>query len=49
VRDYLRHFWTHWSGPADVRLRHVDCGHFVPLERPREFAAAVAGAAGFDR
>jgi pimeloyl-ACP methyl ester carboxylesterase len=123
VRRYLRHFWTHWSGPgfaltdehvdhlvsvyaepgaftasigwyrvgvgglarvvaerapqpaeritvpttvlwpdhdplfpsawsdrldeffADVRLQHVDSGHFLPLERPREFAAAVAAAA----
>ncbi|MEU7905205.1 alpha/beta hydrolase [Actinoplanes sp. NPDC049118] len=122
VRRYLRHFWTHWSGPgftlaedhldhlvalysepgafaasigwyrygasglarvaaepvpqpaeritvpttvlwpehdplfptgwsdrldrffADVRLRHVDGGHFLPLECPREFAAAVATA-----
>jgi pimeloyl-ACP methyl ester carboxylesterase len=124
VRGYLRHFWTHWSGPgftltdehldhlvsvyaapgaftaslgwyrvdsggldrvvgeraprpeerigvpttvlwpdhdplfppgwsdrlgeffADVRLRPVDGGHFVPLECPRGFAAAVAAAAG---
>ena len=124
VRCYLRHFWTHWSGPGfavteehldhlvavysgpgafiasigwyrvgagglarvvaervppsaeritvpttvlwpdhdplfppdwsdrldqffvDVRLQQVDSGHFVPLERPREFAAAVAAAAG---
>ncbi|ROP33143.1 pimeloyl-ACP methyl ester carboxylesterase [Couchioplanes caeruleus] len=30
---------------ADVRLQHVDSGHFLPLERPREFAAAVAAAA----
>lgn len=124
VRSYLRHFWTHWSGPgftlpeshlehlvslyaepgaftasmhwyrvgsgglarvvaeavpqpadriavpttalwpghdplfpaswsdgldrffADVRLEQVDGGHFVPLECPREFAAAVNTAAG---
>jgi pimeloyl-ACP methyl ester carboxylesterase len=124
VRHYLRHFWTHWSGPgftvtdehldhlvsvyaapeafaasigwyrvgsgrldrvvgerapdpahrigvpttvlwpdqdplfpvewsdrlgeffADLRVRHVDGGHFVPMECPREFAAAVAAAAG---
>jgi pimeloyl-ACP methyl ester carboxylesterase len=124
VRGYLRHFWTHWSGPgfiltdehldhlvevyagpgaftasigwyrvgagglarvvaervpqaaeritvptmvlwpdhdplfppawsdrldqffADVRLQHVDSGHFLPLERPRQFAAAGAAAAG---
>jgi pimeloyl-ACP methyl ester carboxylesterase len=123
VRCYLRHFWTHWSGPgftlaadhldhlvsryaepgaftaslrwhrvgsgglarvvaeeapwpeerisppttvlwpahdplfppgwsdrlgqffADVRLQHVDGGHFLPLECPREFAAAVRAAA----
>jgi len=123
VRHYLRHFWTHWSGPgftlpddhldhlvsvyaepgaftasigwyrvgvgglarvaaerapqpaeritvpttvlwpnhdplfppvwsdrlnqffADVRLQHVDSGHFLPLERPHEFAAAVAATA----
>jgi pimeloyl-ACP methyl ester carboxylesterase len=123
VRGYLRHFWTHWSGPgftlsdchldhlvsvyaepgafaasigwyrvdagglarvsgerapqpaqritvpttvlwpdhdplfpsswsdrldqffADVRLQHVDSGHFLPMECPREFAAAVAAAA----
>jgi surfactin synthase thioesterase subunit len=31
---------------ADVRLRRVDGGHFLPLECPREFAAAVAAAAG---
>jgi pimeloyl-ACP methyl ester carboxylesterase len=31
---------------ADVRLQHIDSGHFVPLERPREFAAAVAAAVG---
>jgi pimeloyl-ACP methyl ester carboxylesterase len=124
VRCYLRHFWTHWSGPgftlsedhlehlvclyaepgaftaslswyrvgsgglarvlsepvpqpanritvpttvlwpehdplfpagwsdgldrffADVRLEHVNGGHFVPLECSREFAAAVNTAAG---
>jgi pimeloyl-ACP methyl ester carboxylesterase len=122
VRRYLRHFWTHWSGPrftlteehldhlvsvyaepgaftasigwyrvgagglarvaaeraprpseriaapttvlwpehdplfpvawsdrldaffADVRLQHVDSGHFVPLEHPHDFAAAVTAA-----
>jgi pimeloyl-ACP methyl ester carboxylesterase len=31
---------------ANVRLQHVDSGHFVPLERPQDFAAAVAAAAG---
>ena len=32
---------------ADVRLRSLDgAGHFTPLERPRDFAAAVAAAAG---
>jgi pimeloyl-ACP methyl ester carboxylesterase len=34
---------------ADVRLVHVDGGHFLPLECPREFAAAVAAAAGTAR
>lgn len=29
---------------AQVRLQHVNGGHFLPLERPREFAAAVATA-----
>lgn len=123
MRRYLRHFWTHWSGPgftlpddhldhlvsvyaepgaftasigyhvgvgglarvtaeraprpaeritvpttalwpdhdplfppawsdrldqffADVRLQRVDSRHFLPLERPHEFAAAVAATAG---
>lgn len=31
---------------ADLRLQRVDSGHFLPLECPREFAAAVAAAAG---
>ncbi|GAA1027595.1 alpha/beta hydrolase [Virgisporangium ochraceum] len=122
VRDYLRHFWTHWSGPgfavpdehldrlvsryaepgaftasvgwyrvgggglarvvaerppppaeriavpttvlwpdhdplfptswsdrldqffADAQIQRIDSGHFVPLERPHQFAAAVAAA-----
>jgi pimeloyl-ACP methyl ester carboxylesterase len=119
VRRYLRHFWTHWSGPgftltddhlvsvyaepgaftasigwyrvgtgalarvaaeqapqpaqritapttvlrpdhdplfpfawsdrldqffANLRLQHVDSGHFLPLERPEVFATAVAAA-----
>ncbi len=44
-------FPTDWSDRldrffADVRLQQVDGGHFVPLERPQEFAAAVAAAAG---
>jgi pimeloyl-ACP methyl ester carboxylesterase len=34
---------------ADVRVEHVDGGHFLPLERPREFAAALAAAAGLTR
>lgn len=125
VRAYLRHFWTHWSGPefgptddhldhlvsvyaepgaftasigwyragagaiarsvaeraprpadrirvpttvlwpehdplfppewshrlddffADIQVRHIDgVGHFTPLECPRQFAAALATAAG---
>jgi pimeloyl-ACP methyl ester carboxylesterase len=42
-------FPTAWSDRldrffADVRLQHVDSGHFVPVERPEEFAAAVAAA-----
>jgi pimeloyl-ACP methyl ester carboxylesterase len=32
---------------ANVRLQHVDgVGHFTPLECPRDFAAALAAAAG---
>jgi hypothetical protein len=31
---------------ADVRLSHVDGGHFLPLECPEAFAAAVNTAAG---
>jgi pimeloyl-ACP methyl ester carboxylesterase len=124
VRSYLRHFWTHWSGPrfaltdehvehlvsvyaspgafsaslnwyrvgpgglgrvlaeqppapaeriaasttvlwpehdplfpaawadrlgeffADVHVRRIDAGHFLPLEAPGEFAAAVASGLG---
>jgi pimeloyl-ACP methyl ester carboxylesterase len=43
-------FPTGWSDRlgqffADVRLQHVDSGHFLPLECPREFAAAVTSAA----
>ena len=39
--------WKQWVvfGPQH-RRRHVDSGHFLPLERPPEFAAAVAAAAG---
>jgi pimeloyl-ACP methyl ester carboxylesterase len=38
--DRLDQFFVH------VRLQQVDGGHFLPLECPREFAAAVAVAAG---
>ncbi|GIJ43631.1 hydrolase [Virgisporangium aliadipatigenens] len=38
--DRLDRFFT------DVRIQHVDCGHFLPLERPHDFAAAVIAAAG---
>jgi pimeloyl-ACP methyl ester carboxylesterase len=44
-----------WSDRLDdfftnVRLRYVDgVGHFTPLECPREFAAALAAAAGISR
>jgi pimeloyl-ACP methyl ester carboxylesterase len=92
VHAYLRHFWSHWSGPdfeptdahldhlvngyaqpgafptwvlwpthdplfpidwsdrigdyfADATLTRLDrSGHFTPVERAREFAAAVAAA-----
>ncbi|WP_426512922.1 hypothetical protein ACPPVO_21125 [Dactylosporangium sp. McL0621] len=30
---------------AGVRVPSVDCGHFVPLERPEDFAAAGTTAA----
>ena len=43
-------FPTHWSDRLDqfftnLRLLYVDGGHFLPLECPREFAAAVTTAA----
>jgi pimeloyl-ACP methyl ester carboxylesterase len=42
--DRLADFFT------DVRLDHVDgVGHFTPLECPREFASALAAAAGIRR
>jgi pimeloyl-ACP methyl ester carboxylesterase len=42
VRTYLRHFWSHWSGPAS----ELDGGHLEHLVsmygRPGAFAASVA-------
>ncbi|MEV6303661.1 alpha/beta hydrolase [Actinoplanes sp. NPDC051861] len=36
--DRLDQFFAH------VRLQHIDSGHFLPLERPRDFAASVTAA-----
>jgi pimeloyl-ACP methyl ester carboxylesterase len=42
VRAYLRHFWSHWSGP-DFELRHEHLEHLVSMYgRPAAFAASVA-------
>lgn len=48
--EYDPLFPTHWSDRldrffTDLRLLYVDGGHFLPLECPREFAAAVTTAA----
>jgi pimeloyl-ACP methyl ester carboxylesterase len=42
VRAYLRHFWSHWSGPAfDLTTDHLD--HLVSVyEQPGAFTASVA-------
>ncbi|MCA2217639.1 alpha/beta fold hydrolase [Jidongwangia harbinensis] len=41
VRDYLRHFWTHWSGPAfDMTEEHLD--HLVSgYADPGSFTASI--------
>jgi pimeloyl-ACP methyl ester carboxylesterase len=42
VRVYLRHFWSHWSGP-DFELDHEHLEHLVSMYgRPGAFAASVA-------
>jgi pimeloyl-ACP methyl ester carboxylesterase len=42
VRAYLRHFWSHWSGP-DFELGHEHLEHLVSMYgRPGAFAASVA-------
>jgi pimeloyl-ACP methyl ester carboxylesterase len=42
VRAYLRHFWTHWSGPG-FELRPEDLDHLVAVYgRPGAFAASIA-------
>jgi pimeloyl-ACP methyl ester carboxylesterase len=42
VRDYLRHFWSHWSGPDyEPALDHLD--HLVSVYGPPgAFAASIA-------
>ncbi|HLK73065.1 MAG TPA: alpha/beta hydrolase [Streptosporangiaceae bacterium] len=42
VRDYLRHFWSHWSGPGyEPASRHLD--HLVSVYgQPGAFAASIA-------
>jgi pimeloyl-ACP methyl ester carboxylesterase len=42
VRTYLRHFWSHWSGP-DFKLDGEHLEHLVSMYgRPGAFAASVA-------
>jgi pimeloyl-ACP methyl ester carboxylesterase len=42
VRTYLRHFWSHWSGP-DFRLDGEHLEHLVSMYgRPGAFTASVA-------
>lgn len=42
VRAYLRHFWSHWSGP-DFELGHEHLEHLVSMYgRPGAFASSVA-------
>jgi pimeloyl-ACP methyl ester carboxylesterase len=42
VRTYLRHFWSHWSGP-DFKLDSGHLEHLVSMYgRPGAFAASVA-------
>lgn len=41
VRAYLRHFWTHWSGPA-FALAEADLDHLVArYARPGAFTASI--------
>ena len=42
VRTYLRHFWSHWSGP-DFELARDDLDHLVSVYgSPGAFAASIA-------
>ncbi|MEN3308015.1 MAG: hypothetical protein V7603_4217 [Micromonosporaceae bacterium] len=42
VRAYLRHFWSHWSGPGFVPAE-ADLGHLVEgYGRPGAFTASIA-------
>ncbi len=42
VRTYLRHFWSHWSGPG-FELARDDLDHLVSgYEAPGAFAASIA-------
>ena len=42
VRSYLRHFWSHWSGPG-YELAGDDLDHLVSVYRaPGAFAASIA-------
>lgn len=42
VRAYLRHFWTHWSGPG-YDPAEADIDHLVSVYAPRgAFAASIA-------
>ena len=42
VRAYLRHFWTHWSGPG-YDPAEADLDHLVSVYAPRgSFAASIA-------
>jgi hypothetical protein len=42
VREYLRHFWSHWSGPGDEPASD-DLDHLVSVcGPPGAFAASIA-------
>src|SRR6202046_834125 len=42
VRSYLRHFWSHWSGP-DYKLAGDDLEHLVSVyQAPGAFTASIA-------
>ncbi|HEY2204376.1 MAG TPA: alpha/beta hydrolase [Pseudonocardia sp.] len=42
VREYLRHFWAHWSGPA-FQLAEADLEHLVEVySAPGAFTASIA-------